>query len=111
MNRVQEQCRQHPGGHVGTGDGDPEDQGQHRHHEGKSQQATGHQAVDCPIQVETGSLTDAVDGTIGQTRSLRVDQLHQLLVEVLSHLPTQASRESEDVLGIGALGIRKRGGP
>ena len=55
--------------------------------------------------------TGAGDGAVSETRGLRVDQLHQLLVEILPHLPAQACRQREDVPGIGSRGVGKGVGP
>ena len=88
MERVDQQRRQHLRRYVGTGDGDPEDRGQHRQHHREARSAAGHQAVDRPVQSKRG-FSPVRSTARSASRPPRCRSLPSALVKVLADLPPQ----------------------
>ena len=101
MDGVHQQVRQQSGRHVGALDGDPEYRGQEKQHEGKSQPAAGHQAVDAAVKVEARLGAAARDGAVGHPGSVGVDGLYQGVVQVGAGFPAHGVGGGEDLFGSG----------
>jgi hypothetical protein len=108
MAAVHQQLAKQARGHVGAGDGQPQDHAEHQRHDREGGERVGEQAVEALLPGEAARAAGAGDAAAGQPGGFGVDVFGDAVVEVVGQLPAQSLDAFQKLAGIGGHGGKIR---